>query len=79
MKSNSGASPGKVKSLKLVGIHNCCATCSRDIKSVLKKVEGVEDDTVTPRKTSFEVKGHFDTVQLIKALNDAGYHVRVEK
>jgi mercuric ion binding protein len=78
MKQDSGATAGKVQSLKLVGVHNCCATCTRDIKSVLKKVEGVTEDTVTNRKSSFEVKGNFDAAQLIKALNDAGYHARVE-
>lgn len=79
MKEDSGASSGKVSKLKVVGIHNCCATCSRDIKKVLKKVEGVKEDTVVARKTSFEVTGDFDVAQLIKALNEAGYHAKVQK
>lgn len=79
MKDDSGASAGRVQSLKLAGIHNCCATCTKDIKLILKKVEGVTTDTVTPRKSSFEVKGNFDAQQVIKALNEAGYHAKVEK
>lgn len=79
MKEDSGVSSGKVSKLKVVGIHNCCATCTRDIKSVLKKVEGVKEDTVVARKNSFEVTGDFDAAQLIKALNEAGYHAKVEK
>jgi len=79
MKEDSGVSAGKVSKLKVVGIHNCCATCTRDIKSVLKKVDGVKEDTVVARKNSFEVTGDFDAVQLIKALNEAGYHAKVEK
>jgi periplasmic mercuric ion binding protein len=79
MKDDSGATAGKVQKVKVTGIHNCCATCTKDIKSVLKKVEGVTEETVTNRKTTFEVKGNFDAKELIKALNEAGYHARVEK
>jgi len=79
IKDDSGVSAGKVSKLKIVGIHNCCATCTRDIKKVIKKVEGVKEDTVTLRKTSFEVTGDFDAAELIKALNAAGYHAKVEK
>lgn len=79
MKEDSGAVSGKVSKLKIVGIHNCCATCTRDIKSVLKKVEGVKEDTAVARKNSFEVTGDFDPAQLIKALYQAGYHAKIEK
>lgn len=79
MKEDSGATSGKVSKLKLTGVHNCCSSCTRDIKKALKKVEGVKDDTVTVRKNSFEVTGDFDATQVIKALNEAGYHAKVEK
>ncbi|MBL8822633.1 MAG: cation transporter [Planctomycetia bacterium] len=79
IKDDSGAKAGKVEKVKVVGIHNCCATCTKDIKSVLKKVEGVKKETVTLRKTSFEVMGDIDASKVIKALNDAGYHARIEK
>jgi periplasmic mercuric ion binding protein len=79
MKEDSGVSSGKVSKLKVVGIHNCCASCTRDIKNALKKVDGVKEDTAASRKNSFEVTGDFDAAQVIKALNEAGYHAKVEK
>lgn len=79
IKEDSGASAGKVTKIKVVGIHNCCNSCTRDIKNALKKVDGVKDNTATPRKNSFEVTGDFDATQVIKALNEAGYHAKIEK
>jgi len=79
MKEDSGVSTGKVNKLKVVGIHNCCNSCTRDIKNALKKVDGVKEDTAASRKNSFEVTGDFDAAQVIKALNEAGYHAKVEK
>ena len=79
MKEDSGATPGKVNKLKLVGIHNCCPACTRDIKTALKKVDGVKEDTAASRKSSLEVTGDFDAAQVIKALNEAGYHAKIEK
>lgn len=79
IKEDSGAVSGKVSKLEIKGIHNCCSTCTKDIKNVLKKVEGVKGDTVVTRKSSFEITGDFDPVQIIKALNDAGYHAKVGK
>ncbi|MFT3879423.1 MAG: cation transporter [Gemmatales bacterium] len=79
IKDDSGVTPGKVSKLKITAIHNCCQTCTKDIKKVLKKVDGVKEDTVVSRKTSFEVTGDFDAAQVIKALNEAGYHAKVEK
>jgi periplasmic mercuric ion binding protein len=79
IKEDSGATSGKVSKLKVTAIHNCCQACTRDIKKALKKVDGVKEDTVAPRKNSFEVTGDFDAAQVIKALNDAGYHAKVEK
>lgn len=79
MKEDSGVSAGKVNKLKVVGIHNCCTSCTKDIKKALKKVDGVKEDTAAPRKSTFEVTGDFDAAQVIKVLNEAGYHAKVEK
>ena len=68
-----------MKSVALAGIHNCCPQCCKTIKATVKKVSGVTDDTATPRKDSFEVTGDFDAAELVKALNDAGFHVKVKK
>ena len=78
IKDDSGAKEGKVKSLKLTGIHNCCGACCKAIKEVVKKVDGVTEDDVKPKETTFTVKGDFDAAKLVKALNDAGLHAKVD-
>ena len=79
MKDDSGAPQGKVKSLTLSGAHNCCGACCKAIKSTVKKVNGVADDTAKPKATTFTVSGDFDAGELVKALNSAGFHVKVKE
>jgi len=79
IKDDSGVTKGKVKSLTLTGVHNCCGNCCRAIKATVKKVEGVKDDTAKPKMDTFEVSGDFDAEELVKALNVAGFHVKVKK
>lgn len=79
IKDDSDVSAGKVKSLSLTGAHNCCGQCCKAIKATVKKVEGVIGDTATPKSDSFEVTGDFDAAELVKALNAAGFHVKVKK
>jgi len=79
MKDDSGAQQGKVKSLTLTGAHNCCGACCKAIKSTVKKVEGVSDDTAKPKANTFTVSGDFDAAELVKALNAAGFHVQVKE
>ena len=78
-KDDSGATKGKVKTLTVTGVHNCCGMCNTAIKAAVKKVDGVKDDTCKPKTDTFEVTGEFDAVELVKALNAAGYHVKVKK
>jgi copper chaperone CopZ len=79
IKDDSGAVKGKVKSLTLTGIHNCCNSCCRGIKAAVKKVDGVTGDTAKPKVDTFEVTGDFDAQDLVKALNAAGFHVKVKQ
>jgi copper chaperone CopZ len=79
MKDDSGAAAGKVKSLTVSGAHNCCGQCCRAIKATLKKVDGVQEDTAMPKEKTFTVRGDFDAAGLVKALNAAGFHVKVTK
>jgi mercuric ion binding protein len=79
IKEDSGAEKGKVKTLVLTDVHNCCMLCCKAIKETVKKVDGVESDTAKPKTDTFEVKGDFDAAELVKALNAAGYHVKVKK
>ena len=69
--------PGKVNSLKVSGIHNCCGPCCDAIKGAIATVDGVAGDTAEPRATTFEVTGDFHAAALVKALNDAGFSARV--
>lgn len=70
--------PGKVRRLTVSGIHNCCEPCYEAIKGAIDTVEGVTDDTARPGKTTFEVTGHFSAAELVRALNEAGFHAKVK-
>ncbi|HJN12067.1 MAG TPA: hypothetical protein QF564_25510 [Pirellulaceae bacterium] len=77
-RDNSGVEKGKVTRLSLVGLHNCCPGCCKAAKDAVAKVEGVEADTLKPKKRAFVVEGNFDGAAVVKSLNDAGFHVRKE-
>lgn len=79
MKDDSSVPAGKVKALSLTGIHNCCGACNRAIKAALKSVPGVTGDTSKAKSRSFEVTGDFEASEVVKALNAAGFHVKVKK
>ena len=79
IKEDSGVTAGKVTSVTLVGIHNCCGSCNKAIKNAIKKVDGVTGDTAKPKTDSLTVTGNFDGVELVKALNAAGFHVKVQQ
>jgi copper chaperone CopZ len=75
---DGGAKAGKVKTLTVTNVHNCCGACTSAIKNALKKVDGVTGDTVKARADTFEVTGDFDAAAVIKALNDAGFHAKAK-
>jgi mercuric ion binding protein len=79
VKDDSGATKGKVKTLTLEGVHNCCGACNKAIVAALGKVDGVTGNTAKAKSDTFEVTGEFDAAELVKALNAAGYHVKVKK
>lgn len=74
MKDDSGAPEGKVKSLKLSGAHLCCGGCNKGLVEAVKKVEGVANAAVAQKVVT--VTGDFDAKAVVKAANDAGYHVK---
>ena len=76
---DSGVKAGKVKTLTLTNVHNCCGACTTAIKNTLKKVEGVTGDTVKSKGDTFEVTGDFDAAAVVKALNAAGFHSKVKQ
>ena len=68
-----------MKTLALDGVHNCCGSCNRAITAAVGKVPGVTGNTAKVKSETFEVTGEFDAEELVKALNAAGYHVKVKK
>jgi copper chaperone CopZ len=79
MNSVSDIPSGKVKSLKVSGIHNCCGPCCVAIREAIATVDGVTRDTAAPGATSFEVTGDVNAADLIKALNNAGFSARIRQ
>ncbi|MDC8447098.1 MAG: hypothetical protein LV473_01955 [Nitrospira sp.] len=78
MKAVGDVPRGKVNSLKVSGIHNCCGLCCGAIKETIATVAGVTGDTAEPQARTFEVIGDFDAAALVKALNVAGFSAQVE-
>jgi mercuric ion binding protein len=78
MKAVSNIPHGKVKSLEVSRIHNCCDLCCEAIEQAIATVDGVTGDTAKPEATTFEVTGDFDAAALVKALNAAGFSARVK-
>jgi len=79
IKDDSGVSKGKVKTLTLEGVHNCCGACNKAIVAAVGKVAGTAGNTAKAKNDTFDVTGDFDAEELVKALNAAGYHVKVKK
>jgi copper chaperone CopZ len=78
-KDDSGVKPSKVKSLTVTGFHNSCPGCVKSFRAAIKDVKGVTGDDAKPRVTTCEVTGEFDAAELVKALNKAGFHVKVKQ
>lgn len=76
MKNDSGAPSGKVKRLKLGGIHNCCQGCTNAIVDAFTGVPGVQAHTLKNKQTEFVIEGDFDAGEVIKAIYAAGFHAK---
>ena len=77
-KDDSGVKAGKVKALTVTGFHNSCQGCVDSFREAIKDVKGVTGDTAKSKVTTAEVTGDFDAAELVKALNKAGFHVKVK-
>jgi len=77
-KEDSGAKVGKVKSLTLTAFHNSCGGCVQSCREAIKDVPGITGDNLKPKVTTCEIRGDFDPVQLVQALNKAGLHAKVK-
>ena len=78
-KDDSGVKPGKVTSLTVTGFHNSCPGCVKSFRAAIKDVKGVTGDNTKSKVTTAEVTGEFDAAELVKALNKAGFHVKVKQ
>ena len=78
-KDDSGVKAGKVKSITITGFHNTCPGCVRSFRQAIKDVKGVSGDTAKSEVTTCEVTGDFDAAELVKALNQGGFHVKVKQ
>jgi hypothetical protein len=47
-------------------------------QAAIKGVKDVTGDNAKAEETTAEVTGEFDAAELVKALNQAGFHVRVK-
>ncbi len=77
-KDDSGVKAGKVKALTVTGFHNSCGGCVKAFQTAIKGVKGVTGDNAKPEVSTAEVTGEFDAAELVKALNAAGFHVKVK-
>jgi len=79
-RDDSGAVAGKTNRVELTGVHNCCGSCNDAIHSTVTGVAGVLACTARPRQESFVVEGNnVELLDLVRALNEAGFHVKVKK
>lgn len=77
-KPTTTATPKKLKSATVTGVHNCCLKCRNMISDAVKAVPGVTEATVEPEAKSFTVAGEFTKEDLLKALNEAGFNGKVK-
>ncbi|MBA4066944.1 MAG: hypothetical protein C0501_25200 [Isosphaera sp.] len=78
-KDDSGVKPGTVKTLTVTGFHNSCGGCVKSLREAVKDVKGVDGVAAKAKVSTAEVTGEFDAAELVKALNKAGFHVKVEE
>lgn len=78
-KDDSGVKSGTVKILTVNGFHNSCGGCVKSFRAAIKDVKGVAEVNAKAKVSTAEVTGEFDAAELVKALNKAGFHVKVEE
>ncbi|HWF17763.1 MAG TPA: cation transporter [Verrucomicrobiae bacterium] len=70
--SATGAKTDKVQTMKISGMHICCAKCVKAIDKAVKSVPGVAGETAAKGVDSFEVTGDFSPKDVMDALQKAG-------
>ena len=73
------AGKDQVAKLEVEGVHNCCGQCTNTIKKAVTGVAGVTGTSVKAKEEAFVVEGKFAPADLVKALLDAGFYVKIKK
>src|SRR5436190_24264619 len=79
MDARTGAKGTKVQSLKVEGVHLCCAKCVKAVDHAIKPVPGVEEHTATKGAEAFDVTGDFNDKEVFAALQKEGLTGKVGK
>ena len=79
VKGGSKAKGEKVQSLKVEGVHLCCAKCVTGVDEALKSVAGVRSQNSEKVAKSFEVTCDFKDKDVFSALHKAGFAGKVGK
>jgi len=77
--TKTGAKNEKVQTLKIEGVHLCCAKCVKAVDTALKSVDGVKGNTAEKGAKSFEVTGDFNDQEVFTALQKEGLTGKVGK
>lgn len=77
--ARTGAKDAKVQSLKVSGVHLCCAKCVKAVNAAVSKVPGVTGNTAAKDASSFEVTGDFSPKAVFAELNKAGLTGKVAR
>jgi len=70
--AKNGAKAAKVQSMKIAGVHLCCAKCVKAVNAAVSKAPGVTGNTAAKDATVFEVTGDFSPKDVFAELNKAG-------
>lgn len=77
--TTTGAKNAKVQTLKVEGVHLCCAKCVTAVDETLKAIPGVKSHTAEKNAKSFEVTGDFNDQEVFAGLQKAGLTGSVAK
>jgi copper chaperone CopZ len=79
LSTDTGAKAEKVQTLKIEGVHLCCAKCVKAVDRVVTGVPGVKSQNAVKGAKSFEVTGDFNDKDVFTALQGAGLTGKVAK
>jgi copper chaperone CopZ len=79
LNSETGASGKKVQSVKVEGVHLCCAKCVKPVDKALAATTGAKAHTATKGAKIFEVTGDFNDKDFMTALQKEGLSGKIVK